>query len=318
MPSMLSKKNLRQIKKCHICGKTKFTTWAKTTYQHYMELRPDIPSDNDPILGTGLDKISISLKQCNNCTFIFTSPQFLPVALAKTYISNASYFDNYNDLTRKAANDRRKTFLVEIKMLEKLKPGGKILDVGCGGGFFLNELASSWHKTGVDIDPNATRYARTMLGKKAKIYCNEFKKIKFPKNTFDTIVIRGTVEHVPNPRSLLKEAIRVLKPGGILAIGAPNIDNLCANLYKRNYRVLDPIHHIWNFSPTTLGLLLNQVGFEVKEIVFNYFNTPYFNPVHLLIVAQDWFVLHLFGKNPQRVSPPFYGNIMDVYSQKPK
>lgn len=310
--------NLHSIKRCLICGQKRFRTWATTSYQYYLGLRPDIARGDDPIAhNQKLASFRFPLKQCLNCSFVFTSPQFSPQALAKIYTANASYFEHYQDDSTQAAQARRQSFLVEIRRLKQLTSPGSILDLGCSGGFFLKALGPSWQRIGVDIDPHAIKFAKKLLGQKARLFNQQFEKINFPKNSFDVVILRGTIEHLPNPKTILKRIFPILKPGGLLALNTPNIDSFCARLYRRNFRMIDPIHHIWYFSPSTIKRILNQIGFQVKAIDFNYFNTPYFHALDLVYLAQDWLLYQLTSQRPHRVSPPFYGNLMDVYAIKP-
>jgi ubiquinone/menaquinone biosynthesis C-methylase UbiE len=259
----------------------------------------------------------IKLLQCNKCGFIFTSPQIKPIALSEIYNKEASYFKSYSNTTSTAHHNRQKTFVLEIKKIKHLAPGKKILDVGCNGGFFLNQLDDKWDKTGVEIDPEAANSAKKLLGRKAMIINSELNQAGLADNSFDCIVIRGTIEHVPNPSKTLKTIFKLLKPNGIVAINTQNIDSFAAKLYRLNFRLLDPIHHIWNFSPKTISRLCEITGLKVEDIDFNYFNTPYFNIKDILYIFIDWIKSSVFGIKPSRVSPSFYGNIMDVYARKP-
>lgn len=315
---MITIRDFIKIEKCLVCNSRDYNTWTKTSYSYYLSLRPDIPDQSDPI--STIPSISnkrIELLQCNQCGFIFTSPQIKPTALSKIYNKEASYFKSYSDISSAAHLNRQKTFILEIEKITQLTPGKKILDVGCNGGFFLNQLDDKWNKTGVEIDPEAARSAKKLLGKKATIINCELEQAGLTNNSFDCIVIRGTIEHVPNPTKTLKTIFELLKPNGIAAINTQNIDSFAAKLYRQNFRLLDPIHHIWNFSPKTISQLCEKAGLNVEDVAFNYFNTPYFSIKDLVNILTDWTKSSLFGIKPSRVSPSFYGNIMDIYARKP-
>ena len=135
--------------------------------------------------------------------------------------------------------------------------------------------------------------------------------------SFDTIILRGTLEHLHDPKKILNQLHRLLKPNGTLAIIAtPNIASICASLYRGNFRFVDPLHHIWYFSPSTLTSLLLQTKFTVVDIKYNYFNTAYFHLSQLWEITRDWLTFLLTGRRPTHTSPPFYGNLMDVYARK--
>lgn len=114
------------------------------------------------------------------------------------------------------------------RIIEELNPrdGDRILDVGCGDGYYLHLLSSLGLKlklTGVDFDPNALQSARRNLkGKRIHlVYADLMKKLPFPDNCFDKIVMSEVCEHLPDDVKGLKEVHRILKPGGKLLLTVP-------------------------------------------------------------------------------------------------
>jgi SAM-dependent methyltransferase len=319
MHQVISNQEFQTVNKCHVCRRRAETVWVTTSYGRYLRLRPDIKIENDPLeTDKKILDFPIDLIKCDHCHFIFTSPRVKTQKLKEIYGQSASYFTSYDDTASPAHLNRRKTFTVEIIRISKLAKGKSILDIGCGGGFFLDELGPKWKRVGVEIDPGAVKFARKLLGKNVPIIHANLENADLPSNSFDVIIIRGTIEHVPNPRQTLKTILSLLKPDGLVAINTPNIDSFAAKIYRQNFRLVDPIHHIWYFSPSTITRLLNEVGFTPPTIDFNYFNTPYFRFSDISAVGFNWLKFLLVGKRPETVSPPFYGNIMDVYARKGK
>lgn len=109
-----------------------------------------------------------------------------------------------------------------------LKNGDKILDLGCGNGYFsfiLSRLPLRLEITGIDSDLNAIKEARNLIEKKkAKFVIGEVEKMPFPKKYFDKVIMSEIIEHVKDDMKVLKEARRVLKPGGVLILTTPNKD----------------------------------------------------------------------------------------------
>ena len=114
-----------------------------------------------------------------------------------------------------------------IKILSKYKNrNAKVLDYGCGIGFNIYYYAKVFpHVCGIDNDKPSVEIARRQL---KKLECNkrvlyyDGKKLPFKENTFDIVCASDVWEHVENPRLMLKEIYRVLKPSGILFIHNPN------------------------------------------------------------------------------------------------
>lgn len=109
-----------------------------------------------------------------------------------------------------------------------LKDGDKVLEVGCGNGYYLsllNRLGIKLSLTGVDVDKLALKDAKKFINdSKVKVVFADASKIPFPSNSFDKIVMSEVIEHVNDEKKVLKEVHRVLKRGGTLALTTNNID----------------------------------------------------------------------------------------------
>lgn len=111
---------------------------------------------------------------------------------------------------------------IATKLLER---GNRLLDVGCGNGV-LGYIAKNSYKEvyGIDISENALKIAkrRGVIAKKVNI---NYEKIPFEDKYFDAVVCLDVIEHVFEPRNLIKEISRIMKFNGILIISSPNIRN---------------------------------------------------------------------------------------------
>jgi SAM-dependent methyltransferase len=113
--------------------------------------------------------------------------------------------------------DRR---LELIRHYGGLKPGMRILDVGCGLGAYVRKLrAISDDVYGVDIDPDKVAQAQKEL---PHIYQAPAEELPFPEAYFDAILLHEVIEHVHDDRQALREACRVARAGARLIIFAPN------------------------------------------------------------------------------------------------
>lgn len=301
---------------CNLCGKSDTRLYATVTYMDYLNRRPVLKSDDDPILkNEELANYKFSLVKCKNDGLIFVNPRLTEKSLTNFY--QKQYFSYYANTKSEAHKKRQETFKVEIadleRLTEKLKVGWKILDVGCGGGFFLASLNNSWEKYGTEVNPTALKYGKDTFG--LNILKGHLREVNFHDETFDVIKIRGTIEHLPDPMSELREINRILRKGGLIAVNTPNIGSICGRIYKEKFRMVDPIHHIYYFSTKTLSLMLKKVGFKVRKVSYHYFDTPYASwrdPLKILCDVASF----RFFRNPHTVSPSFYDNIVDIYATK--
>ncbi|MDI6715794.1 MAG: class I SAM-dependent methyltransferase [Actinomycetota bacterium] len=157
--------------------------------------------------------------------------------------------------------------------------GGRILDIGCGAGSFLDEIRSYGFDTyGVDLDDKAVAYARSGGH---KVFCKPVEDAGFKENFFDVVRASHVIEHMPNPRTALLEIHRVLKPDGRLLILLPNIDSFLARRYGSYWFQLDVPRHLYHFTPESITNLLVSTGFSRVKI------TTY-NPVEHIILSWQY------------------------------
>ena len=79
---------------------------------------------------------------------------------------------------------------------------------------------------------------------------------------FHTLTLSEVMEHLDDPRSLLKELATLLLPGGILVLEAPNCEGVTGIGTLKDYRKVDPSEHINGFTPATLQRLAESLGFK--------------------------------------------------------
>lgn len=118
---------------------------------------------------------------------------------------------------------RRARWLMQNMHLEE---EDKILDMGCGDGFYLyllSKLNLKFELTGVDINERALESAKVHLkGKRIRLIQADILNLPFPEASFDKIIASEVLEHVGDDVLALKELHRVLKKGGILVLSVPH------------------------------------------------------------------------------------------------
>ncbi len=144
-------------------------------------------------------------------------------------------------------------------------PGGEVLDVGCGGGAFLERMrALGWRALGVEPDARAVEVARTVRGLDVRLGTLEAQR--FPEGRFDAVVSSHVIEHVHDPLGFLRECARVARPGGRVVVVTPNIESLGRRRLGVAWIGLDPPRHLHLFSRATLRALAAAAGLEVRWI----------------------------------------------------
>lgn len=144
------------------------------------------------------------------------------------------------------------------------EPIGNLLDVGCGGGRFLNRMKRrGWEVEGIDFDGQATSKVTKRYG--IKTHVGDLKQCALPTNSFDVITMSQTIEHLHDPIATLRESLRILKPGGLLVMTTPNVRSIGAGDFGAFWRGWEAPRHLHLFSVESLQQLTQRAGFEVTE-----------------------------------------------------
>lgn len=216
------------------------------------------------------------IMRCKNCNLMFTDQDSIKAKKEELY--DDKYFTEvhpqfFGDCSYDYENKKSKKvdkFRKGIKLIEKYSSKGKILDLGCATGVFLDIAKKrGWNSKGVDISKYAAEYAKKNFNLDVKQ--GELEKIKFPAKSFDVVTMWDFIEHVPDPKSILDETNRILKPKGIILVLTTNEQSLMCwladTLYKLRIRffarLVHPIHHNYHFSEKTLTNLLKKTGFTI-------------------------------------------------------
>jgi SAM-dependent methyltransferase len=139
-------------------------------------------------------------------------------------------------------------------------PPGRLLDFGCGWGFFLEDArAAGWQVQGLEPLPGHGVHARGALG--LDVVTDTLRPDSFPPASFDVVTAFQVFEHLPDPGAELAKLHALLRPGGLVVIEVPNIATPLLRLLGGRHRhfVED---HLWFFSPRSLGRLLERQGFQ--------------------------------------------------------
>lgn len=203
--------------------------------------------------------------QCRYCGLQLVNPIPNKKFLDQLYQQEGEehpYYQNYIQERTDRKSSYNKQYHRRLKLIEKYSKGkGKLLDIGCGGGFFLKAAEErGWDPHGIDIVPGFAKFARDELQLK-NVHCRSLEQSEYEKHFFDVIVLWDLIEHLPHPSKFLKTINQLIRPGGLLVIWTPNAKN--ATWLKENWFGYEPLQHLYFFSPQTLKQTLQSTGFHI-------------------------------------------------------
>lgn len=145
----------------------------------------------------------------------------------------------------------------------------RVLDAGCGDGFYLTHL-SRFNKVkafGIDYNPLRIKRAKDKGGGFSLVNGN-LSSISVKDNAFDIVLLNHVLEHIENDRGVLLEIYRILKTGGILIVGVPNegcfIAQIRNNILQRS--ILKETDHVNFYTEKNIKAKLNTLGFKMLKV----------------------------------------------------
>jgi SAM-dependent methyltransferase len=243
----------------------------------------------------------MTLVQCRNCGLVYLNPR--PTAVAKTYYEEEYFVEKYKALYGVTYLEDRENITriarLRLDLIEQYKPRGKLLDVGCAAGFFLDEARRrGWLPKGVEVSQFASEYARQKLG--LDVFTGTLEAAGFPSEEFDVVVSYYVLLHLSDPLGLLREVHRILKPGGLLCVAVPNVQSLHFWLNRRAWiaeRLLLN-GYFYEFSPRTLRRLLETANFQTLSLRTEgrHSRRPLLAPVVRRLLLGNVLVVHALKK----------------------
>jgi 2-polyprenyl-3-methyl-5-hydroxy-6-metoxy-1,4-benzoquinol methylase len=245
------------IKNCPLCGKEHFTTLFECIdYTVSKEIFPVV--------------------KCNGCEFVFTNPRPKASDLGRYYKSDTyiSHSDTSEGLVNKLYKIvRKRTLQQKLNLISPFLNRGKLLDIGCGTGAFLNYCKlSGVDVTGIEPDDDARNYGI----KTYSIPVLPEDAIKaLESNSYSVITMWHVLEHVVDLHDRVSELNRLLTENGRIYIAVPNHLSHDAVHYGKDWAAYDVPRHLHHFDIQSISNLFNQHGFDVEDVLPMKFDSFY-------------------------------------------
>lgn len=221
---------------------------------------------NCNICNSALNNKSIGKHQffhCPNCQVLKTKD------IPEKEKLKMHYKDNYKiqDLSSNLKREKRRISRLpeQVKLIADIKKyvsnsEPKLLDFGCGDGFFLDEARRyGLDCYGVELSESSANYAKS-IGLKVEDDIDNYEV------DFNVITLWHVFEHIPEPNNFLKLLHSKLINGGKLFIRVPAIDNIWLNIFRDKWIWLQPENHYFHYTKKALEILIKKNGFKIEML----------------------------------------------------
>lgn len=193
--------------------------------------------------------------KCRRCGLVYANPRDAAEDLQAKYegLSVREYLLE--------EESRRLTARRDADLLRHHVPGGRVLDVGCSAGLFLDVLGDAYERCGIEPGAAAAAVATRLLGDDA-IHNGTLESTDFEPGSFDAVTLWDVIEHLTSPRQALEKVGALLKDGGVLILMTPDIGSLFARVLGHRWPHLIR-SHLYYFTRPTLKKMLADCGFTV-------------------------------------------------------
>ena len=207
-------------------------------------------------------KNSYDILQCSQCGLGRTEAGNFDVRSYYTedYFSGARR-DGYADY-RGSEPILRREFARTIRFIRRFRSSGRLLEIGCAYGFFLQEASRFYDAAGIEITDAAVAFcrARGLSVTSGVADDSTFAQL----GMLDVIVLLDVIEHLPDPQTTLTLCRQHLNPGGVIVITTGDFASLYARMAGSRWRLMTPPQHLWFFTPESIQRLSHSLGLAVE------------------------------------------------------
>ncbi len=205
-----------------------------------------------------------NIVRCDVCSLVFVRDRLTLDELGEFY-AREEIADNFVYTDPANLPNLNYYFLKLRDLIGRYKSGGRILDLGCSSGAFL-DVMDGWERHGIEF---SGPYADKAIAKYGRnIHCGTLDDYPCEDNYFDVITLQDVFDHVPDPLQALRACRRILKPHGLIVIKVHNISCLYAKVTGRRFYALLPPFHLSYFNRHSLGEALTRTGFGGAQVLY--------------------------------------------------
>jgi SAM-dependent methyltransferase len=213
-------------------------------------------------------KMGYSISRCVRCGLVYANPRPPRVLTLNRY--SRQYFWNEYLPSLGIVEGRFDLDFFDVRFKPLLdtmaarSPGKRLLEIGCGAGFFLKAAErAGWQVEGIELSEAAAQFAGERLH--LRVLSEPAEIAPIDPGSFHAVAMFEVIEHLFEPPAVLAAAARALAPGGTLTLSTPNFSALSRFALGPDWAVLNPIEHLYYFTEESLTRMLGAAGFSRVE-----------------------------------------------------
>lgn len=212
-----------------------------------------------------------------------------------------------------------KTYYKYFHQLKETLPKNlKVLEIGCGNGFFLEALIKNDIKDVFGVEPSQKMISQSSSYLQKRIKVSLFKDGMFPENSFDVVCCFHTLDHIVEVNQFMKSVHKITKNLGYAYFIVHNVESIYAKIIGEKFPIFD-IEHIYLFSKNTLSQAFSDNGFRNNKIfnIINYYSLSYFVKMSPMPDITKKYLQNILEKlKISTISLPFFGGNIGIIGQK--
>ena len=155
------------------------------------------------------------------------------------------------------------------------KSGARLLEIGSGMGHLVGQLEDTFETYGMDLNHWAVKQSKSVI-EKTNLQTASAQELPFSDNSFNVVIIKHIVEHLPDPQKAIQEIGRVTEPGGTLILATPNLDSLLKPWKGEKWiGYQDPTHISLKHPAEWLDLIRSANFSPLKVFSDGFWDVPY-------------------------------------------